>query len=525
MTMKHNDEQEQSNGFAFFEDGEIEPEDEAEIFDLDQPENILRQRAERSQRFLKRGVPIVLVCLALTLLIALWPSVSTQIALLQPTPTAAINPYSSNQIYQMSFLNYKNNTAYITVYFIGKAYLSQIDLNTGKEKWKFNGDLIHNPLLYANHLYVTLNDRLIILDADNHKIIWSKPREQSDDFTGFNNNSFFAINNGSHCNIMSNDDGHMLIQLPQNCSWIDYDKQNSLLYALAHGKHASFLQVYHLPDGQIVWSRADKENDQFIQVGYSMQNEIISTAFSPIDPTVTETNIFNITDGSMRWSLDNYFRVFGNWLKSDSQILYAEDLRDHTLHAFNIHNGDELWKTSFPDDVSLYPSFDGQVLYYLTKPSFTDLYALSIQDGHQLWLHSTDLTAILSDVAGVLYGTTADNQVAAINEKNGQGLWHYGPSKNGQTFYRIWSVDQSNVYLVNTVGQSINFIILTIQNGHELWKQPAGIDFISNDPAIHDRNHLYFVDEKGAQLNLLDWKTGHIKWRYLPEKLPSYPSG
>lgn len=163
------------------------------------------------------------------------------------------------------------------------------------------------------------------------------------------------------------------------------------------------------------------------------------------------------------------------------------------------------------------PVSDGNLVYVTTNDN--KIYALNAKDGELQWVVSAILrnTAILGAADPVIYkdfvvASFSSGEIYAIKKKNGELVWSQDLNlsrANSSDFY-LNDVDATPIIENNTVysiGNGGLMMALNIKDGNYLWrKEIAGIiDFWA-------AGDFLFVIENSNRLLAVSKKTGGIKW-------------
>lgn len=204
---------------------------------------------------------------------------------------------------------------------------------------------------------------------------------------------------------------------------------------------------------------------------------------------------------------------------------------DNMVSAYDVVTGDELWARDIApeheetDYISGGLSYDKGRLFIAT--GFALVYGLNAQNGDVLWTHQTDAPMRAAPTArgNRVFVITLNNQLIAIDGRNGKTLWDYqGISEAaGLLGGASPAVDQGVVVAAFSSG---DVIALKVENGAQLWNDNISrlrrSDAISSLSAIRgrpiiDRGRVYVISNADSFVSL-DLQTGR---RYWSEKISS----
>ncbi|MDB2242728.1 outer membrane protein assembly factor BamB family protein [Halorubrum ezzemoulense] len=151
----------------------------------------------------------------------------------------------------------------------------------------------------------------------------------------------------------------------------------------------------------------------------------------------------DLEDGSQVWNrvLSSPVRAAPTYTEDDVTIVTT----DGTLAAIDPTNGDEHWRKSCDVSTASSPAVADKRIYWTVENT---LYALSKADGSELWRFETGGFTGLNNLApspirvgDVVYVTTGDKFVYAVDAKTGTERWRFRP-------------DSGNVLSVTVVGDT-----------------------------------------------------------------------
>jgi len=193
---------------------------------------------------------------------------------------------------------------------------------------------------------------------------------------------------------------------------------------------------------------------------------------------------------------------------------------NHFLFAFNVENGDLIWKFNLGGGASWWsvstPSVvDGRV-YVGTTTGY--VYAVDSETGKEIWrFHLGNSTWSSSVVySGRVYIGADDNFVYALNAENGDLIWKF---KTGGEVWSTPAVDNGVVYVSSGDGC---VYALNAENGLLLWSRKIA-SYLGSSPTVID-GKVYVgiygriwpeenVPENGG-IYALDAENGDIIWSY-----------
>jgi eukaryotic-like serine/threonine-protein kinase len=193
------------------------------------------------------------------------------------------------------------------------------------------------------------------------------------------------------------------------------------------------------------------------------------------------------------------------------------------FHALDIETGREKWKAELSGIARSVPSvYDGTVYIGTFEPNIelsAYLHAFDSKTGQERWKFKAEGGGIGGAVAvtqGVVYVSTRDDGLLALNAKSGQQIWQY---KIGSGLTTAPAVAYGTVYITNQA----TLYAIDAQSGKEKWRFQASGDSYS-DPVIAD-GIVYFASNEanlgvlfGGQptgnLHAVDAHTGQGLWNY-----------
>ncbi|MBC6497557.1 MAG: PQQ-binding-like beta-propeller repeat protein [Alphaproteobacteria bacterium GM7ARS4] len=206
--------------------------------------------------------------------------------------------------------------------------------------------------------------------------------------------------------------------------------------------------------------------------------------------------------------------------------------------AFKASNGETLWTRELLDDadhvgISGGIAYSNNILYVTT--GFFSIFALDATTGETLWtsMVSTPARAAPTVIGDTLLILTIDNQLIALNKKNGQLLWsHLGIVED---IAMLGSATPSaNSTIAVAAYSSGEVFALKLSNGAEFWndtlvhQQQEGkalpVSDIIASPVIGD-NAVYVVSANGNMV-AFDVRSGNRLWeRAIPSNQTPWLSG
>jgi len=215
--------------------------------------------------------------------------------------------------------------------------------------------------------------------------------------------------------------------------------------------------------------------------------------------------------------------IFVPLASADWTMFHSNPAHDGVGAGNPVFNPILLWKyrtgddNSIGDDIISSPSVVGGVVYFSTFEG--GVYALNTTSGLQLWNFNPNLNgghyySIGSSptvVEGVVYVSSGDDFFYALNASDGSKLWTAAASngigtdptvKNGVVYFGIGNDYWANFFALNTT------------NGKQIWNFTAG-EFDSACAVIND---IVFVGSEDCHVYALNATNGLQIWNYTAQK-------
>ncbi|MGB1547435.1 MAG: PQQ-binding-like beta-propeller repeat protein [Alphaproteobacteria bacterium] len=195
------------------------------------------------------------------------------------------------------------------------------------------------------------------------------------------------------------------------------------------------------------------------------------------------------------------------------------------IAAFNVEDGDRLWRTDLTPDDEDDVTFSGGIAYayghLFVSTGFAQVVALNAESGEPVWRRAlpSPLRAAPTVSNGRLFVTTVDNQMFALDARSGETLWtHKGFEETAGILGGASPAVEGDVVVVPYTSGEI-FAMLT-NTGRILWSYSlassrrgdaiSSIADIRGDPVI-DRGRVFAVSHSG-RIVALDMKSGEPLW-------------
>lgn len=176
-----------------------------------------------------------------------------------------------------------------------------------------------------------------------------------------------------------------------------------------------------------------------------------------------------------------------------------------SMFALSIEDGSQIWSFKTEEPLASAASADGELLYFA---DFANLYAVEFDNGGEAWRFAFEDTTsllfapIVTD-SGVLL--SSDDVVHLVNKQNGEPIW----SRQFDVGPIIPAAATGEQLFVKSANR---IVALNPDGGTTLWHYEVN-DFISL-PVVTG-SHLYLVTRTGgqSQLRALDISSGEETWR------------
>lgn len=212
------------------------------------------------------------------------------------------------------------------------------------------------------------------------------------------------------------------------------------------------------------------------------------------------------TSGQERWSVSldhSEERIIGAPLIAEDRVYVPSS--SNRLYALSLEDGGQLWPEPFTAEEDLWapPLISGETLYVACLDHI--LYALEAKSGALQWRR--DLGGAMADrptlVDGMLLVGTFTNELLALDAADGSERWSF------ETDDSVWSAPAVNGDLAYFGDVSGTAHAVEIQSGREAWR--ASLDgAIAARPLIAG-DSVYFVTEAG-KVYALEAASGRPVW-------------
>lgn len=189
------------------------------------------------------------------------------------------------------------------------------------------------------------------------------------------------------------------------------------------------------------------------------------------------------------------------------------------LYALDADDGDLVWRRPLAGPISSEPAYIAELNAVIVGDDDGSLWALDPATGHERWVYHVHgpITAKPIYENGLIYFTSAENRIYAIDAVRGTWKWQYDrESPDGFTLRGDGGplAYKGRIY----VGFSDGFLAcLDARNGDIVWVRSLGGDGhhyvdVDSTPTLHAG--LLFVSSASGGVYALDPKDGSIRWRY-----------
>jgi outer membrane protein assembly factor BamB len=206
---------------------------------------------------------------------------------------------------------------------------------------------------------------------------------------------------------------------------------------------------------------------------------------------------------------------FGGGLAAEGERLYVATGFGSVV-ALNIGSGKQVWTKSLSVPIRTSPTVaNGKVFVVNTE---SELYALSADDGHQLWTHRglPEGAEVLSNVSPAVSGNTlvvsyASGEVVALDVTSGEQRWTDSVSGGGvgSSLSTIGDaarpvIDDGVVFAASPAGR---IIATNLKSGERVWSRDIRA---AQTPWVCGGS--VFVVDTNSRIYALDRKAGKVKW-------------
>jgi outer membrane protein assembly factor BamB len=225
-------------------------------------------------------------------------------------------------------------------------------------------------------------------------------------------------------------------------------------------------------------------------------------------------HLYAITlSGNLSWKFATNASL---WAKpaSDGQQVFLPAM-DHSLYSLHLDTGSLIWRKDLGGAMAAPPVLGADGVLYLGTFG-SEMYALKMQDGSQVWKMATsgwvwDEPALLD---GVLYFGDASGTLYAVNAAEGTLRWKTQPdAAERRAIVGKPLVTQDTVYFGTEGG---NFYAVDIMSGNQRWTKNLGGGIYSGPLQAGDK--ILVVLEKASSLLVALDANGNQVWGYVPAK-------
>jgi len=237
--------------------------------------------------------------------------------------------------------------------------------------------------------------------------------------------------------------------------------------------------------------------------------------------SLSAVSAFNIANGERLWRVDLApdeagVGSFGGGIAYDDGKLYVTTGFAQVV-ALTASNGAELWRKPLPAPVRGGPTVKNGRLVMVTVDNET--LALSADDGHQLWRHSgiSEPAALIGAPSVAIDGNTvlapySSGELFALRIENGTVEWSDVLASVKRTdqvaeladIRGLPVVDRGRVY---AVGNSDVFAAIDVRTGRRIWDKEIGgtqTPWIAGD--------YVFLVTNTPEIACFEARTGHVRW-------------
>lgn len=294
-----------------------------------------------------------------------------------------------------------------------------------------------------------------------------------------------------------------LTEWPQEGGYPSHSMQNKAL-----SEHPQRVWTVHLDEG------GDKRRAFVSQPIVAMDKVYAIDSLSIL-------TAFNLSDGERLWRIDlgpddAGGGSFGGGAAYDEGKLYVTTGYAQIV-ALNAETGAELWRKPLPAPVRGAPTVKNGRLVMVTVDNET--LALSAEDGHQLWRHSgiSEVASLVGAPSPAIEGNTVivpytSGEIFALRIENGTVEWSDVLASVKRTdqvaelsdIGGLPVIDRGHVY---AAGNSDVFAALDLRSGRRLWDKDVGA---THTPWVAGE-YIYLITNN-QQLACFEARTGHVRW-------------
>jgi outer membrane protein assembly factor BamB len=309
------------------------------------------------------------------------------------------------------------------------------DTQTGDIEWRtWLGGVAHSSPAIANNIfYVTNFENLWALDCVDGSILWNTDSYEKEEY-GF----------------------RIITCSPAISDGLVYFTSRNLTEPV-YGDHG-FLGVIHALDaysGDTIWEKmiwTGKNPGETYEMASSPAVMNCKVYVSSYNGTVFA---LNYKTGEVVWSKPINAHVFSHPVVTNGVVYLGS--KDHSIYALDANTGVIKWSFDTGAVVSSSPAVSEGVVYIRSAGI---LYALNAQLGSLKWSEPYPGSSTPAISNGILYLTTDENSVYAVDAKNGALIWEQDffkgdfktpPAINGPVGYVIDSSEPSRIIAFSAI--------------------------------------------------------------------------
>jgi outer membrane protein assembly factor BamB/tRNA A-37 threonylcarbamoyl transferase component Bud32 len=210
--------------------------------------------------------------------------------------------------------------------------------------------------------------------------------------------------------------------------------------------------------------------------------------------------------GQIVWSTPTRGRVISSPREAMSHVFFGSD--DHMFYNLDARNGRQVWVFEAQDHIRSSPAVSGEIVCFGSDDY--SVYALDIQSGTQKWKFATHRPVISSPLLyeGMVYFGSLDWTFYAVSAEAGFSVW------TRRTRHRIVSspVVSEALGLIYFTSVDHGVYALDHTNGQQAWRFEMDGPGTTSSPAIS--GEAVYVGSSDGHLYSLNARSGELRWKF-----------
>jgi serine/threonine protein kinase len=263
------------------------------------------------------------------------------------------------------------------------------------------------------------------------------------------------------------------------------------------GCYDNNLYALRADDGQFLW--------KFATEGAISGQPVVHNGVVFFGSEDEKLYAISIRNGRLFWEYKTEGAIRGSARIAQGHVFIASD--DGYLHAVNINSTRRTWRVDMAEPVRSTPFITSDFIYLGSESG--EVICANFSGGVR-WRYNARRSVTSSPIVvdKVVYFTSRDGILYALDAKSGWGIWKFRMSKGSVS---TPAKSDSYVYFGSADG---NIYCVEDRRGKEVWRFSAD-DQVSGSPVLHHGELLCGAADQN--LYCLDQKTGRLQWKYLTQ--------